>query len=53
MKMNSFIVHDGSAPYKVLLKNIFKFSHLLIRGLNKGLSPNQAILSTFLVEMQY
>ena len=34
-----------------LLQAILLFSHLLIRGLIKGLSINWAIFSTFLVEM--
>ena len=51
--MNRFIVHDGSAPCKELLRSIFKFSHLLIRGLIKGLSPNLSILSTSTVEIYH
>ena len=43
--MYYYIVHDSSAPYKEFLPD------LLTRGLIKGLSPNQAIFSTFSVEM--
>ena len=41
------IVNDEMNISKVF----FKFSHLLIRGLIKGLSTNQAIHSAFSVEM--
>ena len=40
MEIYHYIVHSSSAPYDKFLENIFKFSHLLIRGLIKGLSPN-------------
>ena len=49
--MCHYIVHDSGTPWEEFSKSIFNFSHLLSRGLNKGLSPNWAFLSTFLVEM--
>ena len=44
MKMYRYIVHDSSSPFEEFLKSIFKFSHLLIMILIKGLSANEAIL---------
>ena len=44
---------NGSTPYYRLLDRIFKLSHLLIRGLIKGLSPNKAIFSTFIEMYHY
>ena len=35
------------------LESIFKFLHLLLRELIKRLSPNEAISSTFSVDMHY
>ena len=40
MKMYSYFMHDSSTPLEDTLKSIFKFSHMLIRVLVKGLSPN-------------
>ena len=40
MKMYRYMVHDSSTPWEEFLKGIFKFLHLLIRELIKGLSPN-------------
>ena len=51
--MYRFIMHDSSAPWEEFLKDIFEFSHMLISGLIKGLSPNWAVFSTFSVEMHY
>ena len=42
---------NSSTPWDKFLGSTFKFSHLLIRGLIKGLNPNYAILSTMPVEM--
>ena len=41
---------DSSAPWEEFQKE-FRLSHLLIRGLIKGLSPDKANFSTFPVEM--
>ena len=49
--MYHYIVHDSSTPWVEFSESIFKFSHLLIRGLIKGLSPNYAIFSTFSLEI--
>ena len=46
-------MHDSSKVWEEYLKSIFEFPHLLIRGLIKGLSPNQAIYNTFSVEIHY
>ena len=35
-----YIVHNGSTSKEKPLESLFKFSHLVIRGLIKGLSPN-------------
>ena len=40
MKMDRHILHDSSGQVEEYLKSIFRFSHLIIRGLSKGLSPN-------------
>ena len=46
-------MHSSSTPYDKFLESIFKFSHLLIRGLIKGLSPNYAIFSTFSTDIYH
>ena len=46
-------MHDSSTIWDEFLRGIFKFSHLLIRGLIKGLSPNYAIFSSFATEMYH
>ena len=35
-----YIVHYASTPYDKYLESIFEFSHMSIRGLIKGLSPD-------------
>ena len=49
--MYSYIVHDGISSREEVLKIIFKFSHLLIRGLIKGLSASLATYSTLSMKM--
>ena len=51
MKMYRYIVHDSSTPCEEFLESICGFSHLLIRGLIKGLSTNEGIYSTFAMKM--
>ena len=53
MKMYRYIVHDSILLWEELLKSIIKFPHLLIREIMKELSLNQAIFSTFSVEIHY
>ena len=48
MKMYRYIVHNCGRPWEKFLKCIFRFLHLLIRGLIKALSPEQAISVLFL-----
>ena len=36
-----------------ILVSFCKFSHLLVRGPIKGLSPNEAIFDTFFIEMHH
>ena len=47
------IVHASSTLYEEFLESIFKFPHLLIKGLIKGLSYILAIFSTFSIEIYY
>ena len=51
--MYHYIVHDTSKSQKKFLKSVFRFLHLLIRGLINQLSPDQAIFYTFSTEMHY
>ena len=51
--MYQCVAHNDSVPLGNVLESIFKFSHLLIRGFIKGSSPNQAIFSTFAIELHY
>ena len=53
VEMYHCFVHNGCTPQEESLESIFKFSHLLIRGLIKGLSPHYAIFSTFSLEIHY
>ena len=46
-------MHNGSAPQDKPSESFFKFSHLLIRRLIKGLSPNWANFSTLTTEMYH
>ena len=39
MTLYHYIIHDSSTSWEEFLKSMFKFSHLLIRALIKGLSP--------------
>ena len=49
--MYNYNAHDSSMPCEGYFESIFRFSHLLITGLDKGLTLNEAIFSTFSVEM--
>ena len=49
--MYHYIVDNGSAAWGKVSESIGEFSHQLIKGLIKGLSPNWAIYSTFSIEM--
>ena len=51
--MYPHVVFNGSASWKKFLESILKFSHLIIRGLIKGLSPNNAIFSRSSIEMYH
>ena len=53
MKMNCYTLHDTSAPGEELLTSIFRFSHLLIRRLVKGLCPNKDIFSTCSIDIYH
>ena len=50
--MHQYIVYNDSTPWIEFYESI-RFSDLLDRGLIEGLSPNQAIFSTFSIEIQY
>ena len=50
MKLYPYILHDSSTPCNKLLGGIFEFSHLLLRELIKGLSPNWSILVLVLMK---
>ena len=49
--MYGYIVLDSSTSWEEFLESIFKFPHLLIRGLVKGLSTNEAIYSATSIRM--
>ena len=53
MEMYHYVVHSIRVLLEKFLESIFRFSHLLIRGLIKGLIPNWAIISTSSVEMYH
>ena len=40
LEMYHYIMHDSSISYEEYLESFFTFSHLLIRALIKGLTPN-------------
>ena len=50
--MYCYIVHDSGTSRVEFLESIFKFSHLIIRGLIKGFNPNYAISSTFHLDLK-
>ena len=49
--MHSNIVNNGRKPWEEFFE--INSSHLLIRGLIKGLSPNKAIFNTFSIEIHH
>ena len=51
--MYHYTVHNDRTPKDTFLKSLSKSSHLLIRGLIKGLSPSKAIFSSFTIEMYH
>ena len=51
--MHYYILHSDSKRWDKYFKSIVRFSHLFIRGLIKGLSPNHAISSICSVEIHY
>ena len=44
--MYDYIVHNSITSWMIFLESMFGFSHLMIRGLIKGLNSNYDILST-------
>ena len=55
--MYRYIEDTSSTPWEKYFEkyfgSIFEFSHLLIRGLIKGLSPNLTIFCMFSIEIYY